>query len=124
MVLGHANPDRWGGILLELRRGSLWRALQPCKRTAVIAEHIDASEKTPWRMSSRNNQKRHQELLEQARKCSAERGRQGSSRLWGEVCALCSYVGLGLPLACPDDEPQVEGLSMSDLSHWLDPRLG
>ena len=75
-------------------------------------------------MPSRNIQKRHQELLEQTWKCSAERGRQGSSQLWGEVCALCSYVGLGLPLACPHDEPQMEGLSTSDLSHWLDPRLG
>ena len=35
---------------------ALLRAPQPCKRTAVIAEHIDASEKTPGRMSSRNNQ--------------------------------------------------------------------
>ena len=38
MVSGHANPDRWGDILLELLKGSVWRAPQHCKRTAVIAE--------------------------------------------------------------------------------------
>ncbi len=37
MVLGHANPARWGDIWLELLKGSVWRAPQSCKRTAVIA---------------------------------------------------------------------------------------